>query len=130
MQNDCTDYQNSYSLVNRDDRQTKGSEKMYRLNKNLAIYIPSRFDKAIFVCTRILRKKFGGNTNTNTKAIGTWVNEKGEVEKDNITIIRAWYAEKDCPKVVDSLINLAKEVKEDTKESVIVIEIDGEMLLI
>ena len=95
---------------------------------SVAIYIPSEFPVAIAHTTEALAEKFGGTTNI--KAEGTRVNEKGELIKEEVTIIRAWYAQKSYLLATGFIIDLAVKIREDCKQGYIAIEVEGEMVLV
>lgn len=93
-----------------------------------AVYIPSEFPVAIAHTTEILAKKFGGTSNI--KAEGTWVNEKGELVKEEVTIIKAWYAKNAYLLATAFIIDLAVRLREECGQDCIAIEVEGEMMLV
>jgi hypothetical protein len=93
-----------------------------------AIYIPSAYKAAISKTTKTLAKKFGGTTNV--KAEGTWVNEDDELIKEEVTIIRAWYAKSAYLLATAFIIDLAVRLREECKQDCIAIEVEGEMILV
>ena len=95
---------------------------------NAAVYIPMEYHKAIHRTTEILAKKFGGTTNINAQ--GTWMDAEGNLVKEGVTIIRAWYAKAQYLLATAFIIDLAVKLREECKQDCIAIEVEGEMLLI
>ena len=92
------------------------------------MYIPMEYHKAIHRTTEILAKRFGGTTNINGQ--DTRVNEDGELIKEGVTIIRAWYTKAQYLLTTAFIIDLAVKLREECKQDCIAIEVEGEMILV
>ena len=95
---------------------------------NVAVYIPMEYHKAIHRTTEILAKKFGGTTNINAQ--GTWMDAEGNLVKEGVTIIRAWYAKTQYLLTSAFIIDLAVKLREECKQVCIMIEVEGVALLV
>lgn len=98
------------------------------LNRKIKIYIPSVFGKEINRMSVILAKKFGGVTVYKTEGAG--INDEGELIKENVTVIEAWYQEKKQLLVLAHMIDLALHVKEKCKRDCVAMEYEEEMYIV
>lgn len=102
--------------------------KMQIKDTYAAVYIPSDCSVAIAHTTEKLAKKFGSTTNY--KAEGARVNDEGELIKEEITVIKAFYGDADYPHATAFIIDLAIDLKEELSQDCIAVEVGGEMIII
>ena len=93
-----------------------------------AIYIPSIYKKAINRTTTILAKKFGGTTNYAVK--GTRLDEKENLVEEDVTVIKTFYDKEEHLFAEVFIISLAALLRESCKQDCIVVEVEGEMMLV
>ena len=93
-----------------------------------AVYIPSKYPVAIAHTTEKLVKKFGSTTSY--KAEDVRINDKEELVKEEITVIRAIYRDAYYPRATALIIELAIDLKEELSQDSITVEVGGEMIVI
>lgn len=97
------------------------------LDRKVRMYIPSAYSTEISYVTKNLAEKFGGTTNYKTE--GTWVNDEGDLIKESITVIEAWYKKKGYV-VLAHMIDLALHVKEKCKQDCVAMVFEEEMYIV
>ena len=107
-----------------------------KLGCQVRVYVPSTVnvsesfnssewvDKAL--C--ILSSEFGGATSSN--ALGAWVSNKGELIKENVTIVFAYAKQEQLEKGIDKIYNFCLSMKQSLAQESIALEVNGEMYLI
>ena len=98
------------------------------LNRKVRLYIPDAYSTEISYVTKQLAKKFGGTTNYKTE--GTWVNDEGDLIKEGITVIEAWYSNKQHVLVLAHMIDLALHVKEKCNQDCVAMEYEEELYIV
>lgn len=98
------------------------------MNRKVRVYVPSECVIEISHVTNRLAKKFGGVTVYKTES--ACVNDEGELIKEDVTVIEAWYKEKEHLLVFTHMMGLALHVKERCKQDCVAMEVEGEMTLV
>ena len=93
-----------------------------------ALYIPSEYVAAIDRIKAKMAKKFGGVTAY--KAERAWINEAGELIKEDVTVIKAFFKAADYPRATAFIIDLAVTLRGELKQDCIAIEFEGGMMLV
>ncbi len=109
---------------------------MEKLNKKVAVYVPSTVDKNIQVDTSKtvtavaahLANLYGGSTCMET--IGNYIADNGELIAEKITIVYSFTSRKQLAKTIKSILQLANTVKTELTQECVSIEVNNKLMFI
>lgn len=107
-----------------------------KLSCSIKIYVPSTInvnqsfdsqewtDKAL----NLLSKEFGGSTSS--KALGGWISDKGELIKENITLVFSYATQEQLENSIDKIYDFCVDMKIKLSQEAIALEVNNELYLI
>jgi hypothetical protein len=112
-------------------------EGEFHLSNEIKIYIPStngsetitqeQHDKWVDDALTRFSNLFGGATAVDGK--GAWVNEQGELVKEDVTIVYS-FALKLKNSNIDEVVHYAKQIKDELNQSSVSVEVNGKMYFV
>lgn len=112
-------------------------KQYFNLEHQVKVYIPSTVDVDTKVDTReyvklaikTLSDLFGGATAT--EALGGWTTKQGEVVTEKVTIVSSYCKKEQLEDGgLESVLKLAKKVKNELKQEAVSLEYDNKLYLI
>lgn len=107
-----------------------------KLSCSVKIYVPSTVnvdqsfdsqewtDKAL----QLLSNEFGGSTAS--KALGAWVSSKGELVKENVTMVFSYANQSQLEASIEKVYDFCLDMKTKLSQEAIALEINNELYLI
>lgn len=107
-----------------------------KLNSSVKIYVPStknvdeKTDSLPWVdkSLKCLSNWFGGATAS--PSLGAWVSARGDLVKEDITLVFSYAKQSDLETHIEEIYNLCLEIKSSLTQEAIALEINGELYLI
>jgi len=111
----------------------KKLKNLFKLSHKVSIYCPTQ-DKTGKPCTdytnttaTMLSQRFGGATSTPCR--GYWEHESGVLQAETVSVVYA-YAEKLTDSDIDAIVRHAEDIKTETAQDAVAVEIDGELYFV
>ena len=107
-----------------------------KLSCQVKIYVPSTIntdeevDTSLWVDRTLflLSNEFGGATST--KSLGAWISNKGELIKENVTLVFAYAKQNQLEVSIDKIYDFCLHMKSALSQEAIAFEVNGELYLV
>ena len=107
-----------------------------KLSCSVKIYVPSTFEldknfdttEWINKTLSLLANEFGGSTSS--KALGAWLSNKGELVKEEITLVFSYATQDKLELSIDRIYEFCLDMKKNLAQVAIALEINNELYLI
>ena len=110
-------------------------KNMVKLSSKITVYVPATIDVNKEIDTteyvnkthELLSACFGGATET--KAIGSWISEKGLI-KEKTTMIFSYCSDIDLENSIEKVIDWCETMKKELSQEAIAMELNGELYFV
>lgn len=117
----------------------KALKNLIKLSSQVKIYVPSTVnidgnadqelvDHKVNSSLAFLASIFGGSTAST--ALGAWVTQKGELVKENVTIVFAFAKQSLLEENIEKIYDFCLNMKQDMRQEAIALEINGELYFV
>jgi hypothetical protein len=107
-----------------------------KLSCSVKIYVPSTininqsFDSQEWIDKTLsfLSQEFGGSTAS--KALGAWLSSKGELVKENVTMVFSYANQSQLEQSIDKVYDFCLDMKAKLSQEAIALEVNNELYLV
>ena len=114
----------------------KSLKNCVKLSCSVKIYVPStinvneNFDSQEWVdrSLQLLSSEFGGSTAS--KALGAWVSSKGELVKENVTMVFSYANQAQLESSIEKIYDFCLQMKMNLSQEQIALEVNNELYFV
>jgi hypothetical protein len=114
----------------------KSLKNCIKLSSQVKVYVPSTrnigesFESSEWIdkTMTLLSKEFGGATAS--KALGAWISAKGDLIKENVTVVFSYAKQEDLEKSIEIIYEFCLSMKLYLDQEAVALEVNGNIYLI